>query len=125
VLLVAFPVALLGAWLITFLAMSAIAALAFWIDSATSIGQVWFGLFTVFSGYLVPLELFPPPLAAAARWLPFRYMLGAPVELLVGLTSRAQGLVDLGAQWLWVAALGLVATFAWRLGVRRYSAFGG
>jgi ABC-2 type transport system permease protein len=125
VLLATLPLALLGAWLITFLAMSAIAALAFWIDSATSIGQVWFGLFTVFSGYLVPLELFPASLAAAARWLPFRYMLGAPVELLVGLSSRSQGLQDLGVQWLWVAALGLVAAGGWRLGVRRYSAYGG
>jgi ABC-2 type transport system permease protein len=125
VLLAAFPLALLGAWLITFLAMSAIAALAFWIDSATSIGQVWFGLFSIFSGYLVPLELFPGPLAAAARWLPFRYMLGAPVELLVGLSSRSDGLVDLGVQWLWVALLGLGAAAAWRVGVRRYSAFGG
>jgi ABC-2 type transport system permease protein len=125
VLLAAFPLSLLGAWLITFLAMSAIAALAFWIDSAISLGQVWFGLFTVFSGYLVPLELFPAPLAAAARWLPFRYMLGAPVELLVGLAPRAHALRDLGVQWLWVAAMGLFAAFGWRLGVRRYSAFGG
>jgi ABC-2 type transport system permease protein len=125
VLLAAFPVALLGAWLITFLAMSAMAALAFWTDSAVSVGQVWFGLFSVFSGYLVPLELFPPQLAAAARWLPFRYMLGAPVELLVGLSSRAHGLTDLGVQWLWVAILGGAAAWGWRMGVRRYSAFGG
>jgi ABC-2 type transport system permease protein len=125
VLLAAFPLALLGAWLITFLAMSAISALAFWIDSAASLGQVWFGLFTVFSGYLVPLELFPAPLATAARWLPFRYMLGAPVELLVGLAPRAHALQDLGVQWLWVAAMGLLAAWGWRVGVRRYSAFGG
>lgn len=114
-----------GAWLITFLAMSVIAALAFWVDSATSVAQVWFGLFTVLSGYLLPLELFPPWLGAVARWLPFRYMLAFPVETILGLASRREALLELGVQWTFVACLALAAWAAWRAGLRRYSAFGG
>jgi ABC-2 type transport system permease protein len=114
-----------GAWLITFLAMSVIAALAFWVDSATSVAQVWFGLFTILSGYLLPLELFPPWLGAAARWLPFRYMLAFPVETVLGLATRREALLELGVQWLFVAGLALAARAAWRAGLRRYSAFGG
>jgi len=125
VLLAAFPLALLGAWLITFLAMAIIGALAFWVDSAGSLFQVWLGLFGVFSGYLVPLELFPPGLAAAARFLPFRYMLAFPVELVIGLMARPRALLDLAVQWLFVAVLALGAREAWRLGLRRYAAFGG
>jgi ABC-2 type transport system permease protein len=124
-LLAAFPAALLGAWLITFLAMAIIGALAFWVDSAGSLFQVWLGLFGVFSGYLVPLELFPPALAAAARFLPFRYMLAFPVEMLIGLIPRPRALLELAIQWLFVAALALGARASWRLGLRRYAAFGG
>lgn len=120
-----FGVALAGAWLITFLAMSVMAALAFYIDSAASIGQLWFGLFTVLSGYILPLALFPRWLADLARFLPFRYMLAFPVEVLIGRASRTTALLELGVQWLFVAALALAARASWRAGLGRYSAFGG
>ena len=124
-LLALFPLTLLGAWLITYLAMAAVGTLAFWVDSATSLFDVWLGLFGVLSGYLVPLSLYPPWVEALSRWLPFRYMLAFPVELVTGRLARAEALAQLGVQWGFVAALLGVAAGMWRLGTRRFSAFGG
>ncbi len=124
-LLALFPVAVLGAWLITFLAMSLVGSLAFYIESSGSLFEIWMGLFGVFSGYLVPLELFPPWVAALARALPFRYMLAFPVELVTGMQSRARAFTDLGVQWLFIAGLCAAALAAWRAGLRRFAAFGG
>jgi ABC-2 type transport system permease protein len=124
-LLALFPVAVFGGWLITFLAMSVIGALAFWMESATSLFELWLGLFGVFSGYLVPLELFPGWVQGIARVLPFRYMLAFPTELLVGMLPRPRALADLGVQWLLVAALFLLTREMWRLGTRRFAAYGG
>jgi ABC-2 type transport system permease protein len=120
-----FPVTVLGAWLITFLAMAIIGAAAFYLEQASAVFEVWLGLFGVFSGYLVPLELFPPWIAALARVLPFRYMLAFPVEMIVGMTPRPRALAELAVQWGYVAVLGLGARGAWRLGMRRFSAVGG
>ncbi len=120
-----FPVTVIGAWLITFLAMSVVGALAFYIESAGSVFEIWLGLFGVFSGYLVPLELFPPWLSALARALPFRYMLAFPVEMVIGMQSRGRALAELGVQWLFVVLLGAAAAGVWRLGLRRFAAFGG
>jgi len=120
-----FPVTVLGAWLITFLAMSIVGALAFWIESAGSVFEIWMGLFGVFSGYLVPLELFPGWVTQLARALPFRYMLAFPVEMIIGLESRRRALAELSVQWLFVGVLLLGALGAWRLGLRRFAAFGG
>src|SRR5262249_50287990 len=83
-LIALFPIAILGAWLITFLAMSIVGSLAFFIESATSLFEIWLGLFGVLSGYLVPLELFPAWVRAISKALPFRYMLGFPVEMITG-----------------------------------------
>ncbi len=124
-LLAAFPVAVLGAWLITFLAMAVIGALAFYVESSGSLFEVWLGLFGVFSGYLIPLELFPHWLATAARFLPFRYMLAFPVEMVVGMTPRGAALAELGVQWLFVVLLAVAARATWRLGLRRFAAYGG
>jgi ABC-2 type transport system permease protein len=124
-LLAAFPLSIVGAWLITFLAMSLIGALAFYVESSGSLFEVWLGLFGVFSGYLVPLELFPGWLATLARFLPFRYMLAFPVEMVIGMTPRAAALGELAIQWTFVAAMAFAARAAWRLGLRRFAAFGG
>ena len=124
-LLALFPLTLLGAWLITYLAMAAVGTLAFWFDSATSLFDVWLGLFGVLSGYLVPLSLYPRWVEELSRWLPFRYMLAFPVELVTGAMSRTQALAQLAVQWGFVAVLFLVAAGMWRLGLRRFSAFGG
>ncbi len=120
-----FPVTVIGAWLITFLAMAIVGALAFYIDSAGSLFELWLGLFGVFSGYLVPLSLFPPWVGTLARFLPFRYMLAFPVEMIVGMQTRARALLELGVQWAFVAALLAGAAGMWRLGLRRFAAFGG
>ena len=125
VVLAVFPLAVFGAWLITFLAMAVVGALAFWLESATSLFELWLGLFGVFSGYLVPLELFPAWVQAIARVLPFRYMLAFPAELLAGMLPRERVLAELGIQWLFVAGLYVAARTVWRLGVRRFAAFGG
>ena len=124
-LLALFPLTVLGAWLITFLAMSIVGALAFYVDSAGSVFELWMGLFGVFSGYLVPLELFPAWVTALARFLPFRYMLAFPVEMLIGMQDRARALTELGVQWTFVGLLLVAALGAWRLGLRRFAAFGG
>ncbi len=124
-LLALFPVALVGAWLITFLAMSVIGALAFFVESSGSLFEVWLGLFGVFSGYLLPLELFPHWLEVAARFMPFRYMLAFPVEMVIGMTPRPAALAELAIQWAFVAGLAAAARLAWRAGLRRFAAYGG
>jgi ABC-2 type transport system permease protein len=125
VLLAVFPVAIVGAWLITFLAMCIVGSLAFHIESAGAVFEVWLGLFGIFSGYLVPLELYPAWVTALARFLPFRYMLAFPVEMIVGMTPRAEALLELGFQWAFVLVLFLGARAAFGLGLRRFAAFGG
>ena len=60
-----------------------------------------------------------------AYWLPFRYMLSFPVELVTGGLDRPRALLQLGAQWAFVALLLGIAAGAWRLGTRRFAAHGG
>jgi ABC-2 type transport system permease protein len=124
-LLSIFAVSVIGAWLINFISMVAIGAMAFFLESALGLFGLWWALLSVFSGYVVPLELFPSGLRQIADVLPFRFMIGYPVEVLTGRVDVGEALVLLGAQWGWVVGLGLLAWGAWRLGLRRFAAFGG
>ena len=120
-----FVASVLLAWLINFLAMAIIAVAGFWVDSSLSMFQVWFGVYMLLSGYLLPLPLLPGWLLAAARWLPFRYMLSLPVEVLLGQHDRLGALAQLSAQAAWAAVLFAALGLAWRAGVHRFNAYGG
>ncbi len=65
------PVSIFMAWLIAFAVMYALGSLAFFLTQATGIGDVmYFGLFSLFSGYLLPLDLMPHPIAVIADYTP-------------------------------------------------------
>ncbi len=116
---------LIGGWMITFFANIAIGALSMFIESSVKIMDVWLAAFFVFSGYLFPIDLFPGWLRTAADWLPFRYQIGVPVELVTGGLSAADALPMLLRQWAWALGLMALAFSLWRVGVRRFQAVGG
>ena len=119
------PLALAGGWMITFLINIAIGALSLYMESSLKIMEVYFTLFAVFSGYLIPVELFPPFLRAAVEWLPFRFQVGLPVELVTNAHSFPEALRLVGVQWAWVVGLGVGTAALWKNGLKRYAAYGG
>lgn len=119
------PVTLLGAFFLTFVVMTCIGTLSLYWESSLSVFDLWLGLYTVFSGYVMPLELFPPDVRRVVDKLPFRQMLAFPVENLLGLVDRARALDDLLLQWSWVLFFVLVSSLLWRGGMKRFGAFGG
>jgi len=114
-----------GAWLLLFLVMAIIGMLAAYVESALSVFDLWIGAQAILSGFLVPLELMPGWVARAARVLPFRYILGFPVEVLIGLESDQVALRDLAVQWMFVAVALVATLLLWRRALRRFAAFGG
>jgi len=116
--------ALVLAFLIRFLFEWTLAQSAFWFTRVSAINQVYFVLVLFLSGQIAPLSLFPRPIQMAADILPFRWMIGFPVELILGRLTPIQALTGLGAQVIWLAiSLGLVR-IVWRAGIRIYSAVG-
>ncbi|MDC0741862.1 ABC transporter permease [Polyangium mundeleinium] len=124
-LLVIFFASLLGAWLINFFTMALIGSLAFFLESSTSVFEIWLITFMLLSGYVVPLELFPGWVRGVAEALPFRYTLGFPVEVVIGLMDTKSALRGLAVQYTYAAAAATAALLVFRAGVRRFGAFGG
>jgi ABC-2 type transport system permease protein len=121
----AFVPALAMAWALRFLWGYWLALLAFWATRADALLALQDALIFLLAGQVAPTRLLPGLLRGASTVLPFRYMLGFPVEVLTGQldgTALWTGFA-LQAGWLAVAAALFVAL--WRSGVRRYSAVGG
>src|SRR5262245_48361827 len=105
--------------------MAMIGILSFFIESSSSIFEVWFACFMLLSGYLVPLELFPDWVKTLTYMLPFRYMLGLPVEILIGSAAPDELAKGLAVQWAYALSCMVAALALWRANVRRFGAFSG
>jgi ABC-2 type transport system permease protein len=124
-LLAMFAVALVGAWVLSLLVSFGIGALAFHVGQSDKVMDAYLtGLF-VLSGYLVPIELFPPAVRPVLDWLPFRYQIGLPVELLLGLHGRGEALALVARQWAIIAVVAALVGLTWKRGVARFMAYGG
>ena len=118
-------VGVLGAWAVVFTAMLVVGSLGLFWESSLALYDLWLGLFFIFSGYLMPLALFPHWLRIVSWWLPFRYTLAFPVETMLGLESTEQALRSLVVQWAYVAGFLGLALLLWRRGLARYAVYGG
>jgi ABC-2 type transport system permease protein len=116
---------LVMSWLITFCVMFAIGSLAFFVTKAMALLNVYFGLFSLFSGYLLPIPLLPDGIRQLAEVLPFRFMLSAPIELMTRSQDADQLAALLGGQFAWTLASLAISLWVFSRGVKRFEAVGG
>jgi ABC-2 type transport system permease protein len=119
---------ILLAWLITFGIMFALGCCSFWLTQTFGIVNFYFGLWSLLSGYLMPMDIMQskyPLIADIARSLPFYYMLGAPVELMTKHLSSSELLTLIAWQLAWAVISVAAALVIWRRGVRHFEAVGG
>lgn len=116
-----FAVSLSLAMVLAFVLDMAMGLIAFWLEDAFQIRQYKEMVNAIASGILIPLAFLPPAVAAFFNWLPFRYVISAPAEILTGqyVALNASGL--LAAQFAWVAVLIIIIRWQWTAGLKRYA----
>jgi ABC-2 type transport system permease protein len=120
-----FLLALLLAWALRFFWGYWLALLAFWVTRSDSLLVVQDSLIFLLSGQVAPTALLPGVLRAAALVLPFRYMVGFPVEILTGGLTPGETALGFAIQAAWVVVAVVLYRLIWRAGLRRYAAVGG
>jgi len=121
----AFVPALLMAWALRFFWGYWLALLAFWTTRADALLSLQESLVFLLGGQVAPFVLLPDLMQKIAVALPFRYMVGFPVEVLTGQLSAAELRTGFAFQAGWLLVALVVFVVVWRTGVRRYSAVGG
>ncbi|WP_139490540.1 ABC transporter permease [Brevibacillus dissolubilis] len=120
-----FVVAILLGAAIRFLFSYTCGLLGFWVTKVSAIYGVFEAVSLFFSGRIAPLSLLPPVMQEISLYLPFRYMIGFPVEIATGaVTGEAVGFGFLGSA-VWVSLLLMVLGLLWRAGLKKNQAVGG
>lgn len=120
-----FIVTLLLAWMLRFLWGYWLALLAFWTARADSLLVIQDSLVFLLSGIVAPFALLPSNIAEIARWLPFRYMVGFPVEVLIGQVDGQEIIFGMAVQLFWLLLSIVLCRSVWHQGLKKYSAVGG
>lgn len=121
----AFIPALVFAWALRFFWGYWLALLAFWSTRADALLSLQDSLVFLLAGQVAPVVLLPGILQQMAIFLPFRYMLGFPVEVLTGQLDTFATFTGFGLQVGWLAVALFLYLIMWRAGLNRYSAVGG
>lgn len=113
-------------YLIMFMINFIVGLLAFWFLEVFPFQLFKYGLITLFSGGIVPVDFFPEAFQPFVAMLPFQYILYAPTVILMGHSADAQGSGDLIAgQIFWAIALFAVSNAMWRAGQKKLVIQGG
>jgi ABC-2 type transport system permease protein len=119
-----FLVALVLAFAIRFLLEWTLALSAFWTTRVSAVNQTYFVVMLFLSGQFAPLTLFPMPIQILANILPFKWLIGYPIDLISGRLTLGEALIGLAVQVVWLAVSYLLFRVVWRAGVKIYAAVG-
>ncbi len=112
------------AFAILFISAYCIGLLNFWITHASAVSELWFALRMLLGGTLAPIALFPEPIPTLSLYLPFRYTLSFPVEIILGRVAGDQMVVGFAVQAAWLLLFAGLYRLLWTRGLREYSAVG-
>jgi ABC-2 type transport system permease protein len=122
--LVAFILSVGMGFLVNVFMATTFGMIAFWSTQSNNLFSLWFGVGQFLSGWIAPLPLFPTFFRNLASWLPFRYTLGFPVEILLGQLNWVEIGQGFLVSLLWASIFFIFYRRLWKRGLRRYEAVG-
>ncbi len=100
-------------------------SLAFWTSDARGMIYLANTVIMFFSGFLVPLNFFPPWLRRFSELLPFQGLAHVPVHVYLGKLSGAALVLELAQQMVWLVVLVMIGRGLLSRMVRRVTLHGG
>jgi ABC-2 type transport system permease protein len=124
-ILAGYVISLVLAFFIGFYFEATIGMIGFWFLEVTSFLYVINTLNFFVSGHMFPIDLLPAPWPSLLKLLPFQYLAFFPAMVFLGKIKGMALVYGLLAELGWAVALVVLANVLYRLGLKRYSAYGG
>ena len=102
-----------------------VSCIAFWLTEIGFLFEAVRIVFIALSGGIFPLSVLGSRAEKMLNWLPFRYTINFPVDVLNGRISGNAYWTGLLAQLAWIVLLSGAAAWIWRSGSRKFVAVGG
>ncbi|KWX80144.1 hypothetical protein AMQ83_35575 [Paenibacillus riograndensis] len=120
-----FLVSMVLSLLLNFLISYTISAIAFKLSEISYFFEMT-GLFVIIlSGGVFPIEVFGKTMNTILDYLPFKYTIHFPANVINGRLSMDEAVQGIGMQFFWMAVLAALSRLVWRAGMKKYLGLGG
>ena len=120
--------AILVTFAMRFCVQYAFAMLAFWVERAWGIEQLWYLPYLFVSGLIFPLDDYSPVVREALMYTPFPYLIYFPAKLLAGQMDTLALTINISRGFFvtisWGVVFFLIQRGLWRAGLRSFTAMG-
>lgn len=123
--LAAFVASLAMAFLLGFFLEATLGMIGFWFLEVSSLLFVYMLFSYFFSGHMFPIDMLPGILGQIVQVLPLQYLAYFPSAVFLGKITGPAMAWGLATQMAWVLVFMVASRVTFRLGVRRYSGYGG
>lgn len=123
--LAAFALSLVLGFLLGFFLEASIGLIGFWFLEVSSLLFVYMLLSYFLSGHMFPLDMLPASWQQLVTLLPLKYLAYFPATVFLGKVHGAELVRELCIAAGWVIVFMIVSRVMLRLGVKRYSGYGG
>lgn len=120
-----FILSLFMALILNFMIIFSISMLAFWINEVWGIFVVFNLLNSVVCGGIFPLDIFGKNILQLFDYLPFKYVIYYPVNILTGRTDVNFAGHIIMLQLFWIGVMAVIVNLLWQIGIKKYIAAGG
>ncbi len=123
--LVAYFGSLILAFCVGFFFEVCVGMVGFWFLEVTSVLYIVMTLNFFISGQMLPIDFLPAPWSTVLKALPFQYMAYFPAMVFLGKVQGSALVWGLVGELAWSVFFVVLARSLYRLGLRRYGAYGG
>jgi len=123
--LAAFCASLAMSFLLGFFLEATIGMIGFWFLEVSSLLFVYMLFSFFFSGHMFPLDILPEFWRGLVQIIPLQYLAYFPAAVFLGKVQGTELAWGLAVQFGWVLFFIFTSRLAFRLGMRRYSGYGG
>jgi ABC-2 type transport system permease protein len=121
----AYVLSLMLGFVIGFFFEATIGMIGFWFLEVTSFLYIINTLNFFVSGHMFPLDLLPPFWVRFLQFLPFQNLAYFPAMIFLGMKSGEELVIGLLLELFWAVVFVVLARWLFKLGLKRYSAYGG
>jgi ABC-2 type transport system permease protein len=121
----AYAVSLFLSFLVGFFFEASVGMVGFWFLEVTSLLYIVMTLNFFISGHMLPLDLLPDPWRTLLLWMPFQYMAYFPAVVFLRKITGWDLVQHLLLALTWAVVFMVLCRGLYRLGLKRYSAYGG
>jgi ABC-2 type transport system permease protein len=121
----AYLLSLLLAFAIGFFFEASVGMIGFWMLEVTSLLYIINAVNFFISGQMFPLDFLDPWMVSILQMLPFQYLAYFPAMVFLGMRTGPELWWGLAIEACWAVFFVALSRWSYRVGLRRYSAYGG